>query len=90
MTACPKSGFRPVPGERRADRSGSGGSVMMEYAVVTCLVAVALLSFMQKAVFVGGTPVSGFFNAVDGYVGLGVDWAATVQVAHRAVAMPIP
>lgn len=67
------------------------GTVLMEYAVVTCFVAVVMLVFMQKAVFsADGTAVSGFFNFREGYVGLGAEWAAYVKLLHRAIALPIP
>lgn len=66
------------------------GSVLMEYAVVTCFIAVVVLTFLQRAVFVDGTPVSGFFNFSDGYVGLGAEWAGQTRLLHRAIAIPIP
>lgn len=70
--------------------AGDPGTVLMEYAVVTCFVAVVMLVFMQKAVFVDGTPVAGFFNFREGYIGLGAEWAANVKLLHRAIALPIP
>lgn len=66
------------------------GAVLMEYVVLCCGVALVLLEFMQHAVFVEGTPVSGFFNFEQGYVGMGLDWAESVQRLHRAIALPIP
>ncbi|MBR1837616.1 MAG: hypothetical protein IJ783_10055 [Kiritimatiellae bacterium] len=71
--------------------SDNSGTVLMEYAVVTCFVAVVMLVFMQKAEFASdGTPISGFFNFREGYVGLGAEWASHVRLLHRAVAIPIP
>ncbi|MBR1608041.1 MAG: hypothetical protein IJ678_00320 [Kiritimatiellae bacterium] len=67
------------------------GTVLMEYAVVTCFVAVVMLVFMQKAEFASdGTPISGFFNFREGYVGLGAVWAERTRLVHRAIAIPIP
>lgn len=66
------------------------GSVLMEYCVLTCFVSVAVLTFLQQAVFVNGSAVSGFFNFSEGYVGLGAEWAETVRLLHRAIALPIP
>ena len=69
---------------------GARGSVLMEYCVLTCFVSVAVLAFLHQAVFVDGTPVSGFFNLSEGYVGLGAEWAEHVRLLHRAIALPIP
>ena len=56
------------------------GSVLMEYVVLTCFVGVVLLGFMH----------SEFYNVDEGYIGLGAEWAETVRLLHRAIALPIP
>ncbi len=67
------------------------GSVLMEYVVLTCLVSVVLLGFLQNAAFDKDKyPVSGFYNADQGYIGLGAQWADHVRLLHRAIALPIP
>lgn len=71
-------------------RGGESGTVLMEYAVVCCFVCVVVLAFLQKAVYVDGAAVSGFFNFDEGYVGLGADWADSVRRLHRAIALPVP
>lgn len=56
------------------------GAVLMEYVVLCCGVALVLLEFMHAQ----------FFNFEQGYVGMGLDWAESVQRLHRAIALPIP
>ena len=60
----------------RSDR----GSVLMEYVVLCCGVGVVLLEFFHTQ----------FYNATEGYVGPGLEWAASVQLLHRAISIPIP
>lgn len=58
----------------------ASGSVLLEYAVLCCGIAVVLLKFMHAE----------FFNFGQGYVGLGSQWAEHVRILHRAMALPIP
>ena len=62
------------------DSSSCGGSVLMEYVVLCCGIGVVLLEFFRTH----------FFNFDEGYVGLGLDWALSTQLLHRAIALPIP
>lgn len=67
------------------------GNVMMEYAILCCAIGVILLAFMQTEKRDGaGNAISGFFNYENGYVGLGLEWAESVQLLHRAIASPVP
>lgn len=61
-------------------RNAECGSVLMEYLVLCCGIALVLLEFMHHQ----------FFNFEQGYVGLGADWAKSVGLLHRAIALPIP
>lgn len=56
------------------------GAVLMEYVILCCGITLLLLEFMHKE----------FFNFEQGYVGMGLEWAETVQLLHRAIALPIP
>lgn len=75
------NGFRcrnQIPSVRRS--GGADGSVLMEYAVLCCGIAVVLLEFFHTQ----------FFNFEQGYVGIGREWFASVQLLHRAIALPVP
>lgn len=67
-----------APEKGRADNAS--GAVLMEYVVLCCGIAVVLLEFMHTQ----------FYNFEEGYVGLGLEWAESVQLLHRAIALPIP
>lgn len=56
------------------------GSVLMEYVVLCCLIGVVLLKLFQ----------GDFYDFEKGYVGLGAKWSGSVQLLHRAIALPIP
>lgn len=56
------------------------GAVLMEYVILTCCVSLVVLEFLHTQ----------FFNITDGYVGLGREWAESVQRFHRALALPVP
>lgn len=65
----------------RTSRSRSdSGSVLMEYVVLCCGIGVVLLAFFNTQ----------FYNTTDGYVERGLEWAASVQLLHRAISIPIP
>ena len=56
------------------------GSVLMEYVVLCCGIAVPLLIFMHTQ----------FFDFHRGYIGLGAEWADSDRLLHRALALPVP
>ena len=56
------------------------GSVLLEYLLLCCWIGIILLEFFH----------SNFFNYEQGYVGYGADWSRSVQLLHRAIALPIP
>ena len=67
------------------------GTVLMEYVILCCFIGIVLIGFLQVAAEDSdGNAISGFFNTTQGYVGLGLEWAASVQLLHRAIALPIP
>lgn len=59
---------------------GDKGSVLMEYVVLTCFVSLVTLTFLRTY----------FYNVEKGYVGLGLEWARSIQLLHRAIAAPFP
>ena len=64
----------------RSRAAGNGGSVLMEYVVLCCFIALFLVEFMHKQ----------FYDYEKGYVKRGLDWARYVGLLHRAIACPIP
>ena len=56
------------------------GSVLMEYVILCCFVGIIAIEFFHTQ----------FYNFEDGFVGLGLDWAGSVQQLHRAIALPVP
>lgn len=56
------------------------GAVLMEYVVLCCGIALILLEFFH----------SQFYNLENGYVGEGAEWAESVRLLQRAIALPIP
>ena len=67
-----------------------GGSVLMEYVVLCCGIALLLLLAMQTTGEWNGQKLFGFYNYEEGYIGLGADWADSVRLLHRAIALPVP
>ena len=66
------------------------GSVLMEYVVLCCGIALVLLLAMQGEGEWNGEKLLGFYNFEKGYIGLGAEWAGAVQLLHRAIAAPVP
>lgn len=57
-----------------------GGSVLMEYVIVCCLIGVGIVLLFHKE----------FFNFGDGYVGLGQKIQTETQRKLGGIALPIP
>ena len=74
----------------RNARRATGGSVLMEYVVLCCGIALVLLLAMQSEGEWDGKPLFGFYNYEQGYIGLGAEWANHVKILHRAMALPVP
>lgn len=66
------------------------GSVLLEYVVLCCGIALVLLLAIQSTGTWDDKPLFGFYNPRDGYIGLGAQWAEHVRIFHRALALPIP
>lgn len=72
------------------------GSVLMEYVIVCCGIAVFILLAMQTTgayTPIGEKdPVSlwGFYNAKDGFIGLGEELKIATQQVLGGISLPVP